>query len=343
VVASTCRSSRSASEDGVTISTIAGTGARAPGADGCLDTLDLMSAARVPAVVREFLSGLRARAGRSDVLVVAAALTCYSAIGLVPLFAIGSRVTAALLGPHDVVRTAQGIARYIRGPLQLDKATVAFARTATSAPWWTVLAALLPVSLYAEGTMRCLERFSPVPTRRWRALRGRLLTPLYAAAAVAIILLVVGAVRPLFFDAFGAGLGARLLGVVVAFHISWAICTCLLAIVYRLFGSTPLRLRPLLLAAGFASGWLTCQTLSFTIVIRVISGFARAYGGYAPAGAIAAITFLVYLDHLVVVLGYLLALQGHESPRAGGRRRSVQCADGQQLGYSQQPSPREVG
>lgn len=278
-----------------------------------------MSAARVPAVWSDFFSGLRARAGRSDVLVVAAALTCYSAIGLVPLFAIGSRVTAAVLGTQDVVRTAQGIARYIRGPLHLDRATVAFARTAASAPWWSVLAALLPVSLYAEGTVRCLERFSVVPERRSRVLRGRLLTPLYAAAAVAIILLVSGAVRPLFFNAFGAGLGARLLGLVVAFHISWAICTCLLAAVYRLFGTTPLRVRPLLLAAGFASAWLTCQTLAFTVVIRLISGFARAYGGYAPAGAIAAITFLVYLDHLVVVFGYLLALQGHEEPL---RRRS---------------------
>src|SRR5690349_10540007 len=101
-----------------------------------------MSAARVPAVWRESFSELRALAGRSDVLVVAAALTCYSAIGLVPLFAIGSRVTAAVLGPEDVMRTAQGIARYIHGPLQLDRATIGFARTAASAPWWTVLVSL---------------------------------------------------------------------------------------------------------------------------------------------------------------------------------------------------------
>jgi uncharacterized BrkB/YihY/UPF0761 family membrane protein len=278
-----------------------------------------MSTADLPSVLKRFLVGLRARAGRSDVLVVAAALTCYSAIGLVPLFAIGSRIAAAVLGPEDVVRTAQGIARYIRGPLHLDRAAVAFARTAGSARWWRILAALLPVSLYAEGTVRCLERFSQAPERRSRVLRGRLLTPLYAGAATAILLLVTGAVRPLFFDPFGSGTGARLLGIVVAFHISWAIGTCLLAAIYRLFGSTPLRPWPLLLSAGFASAWLTCQTLAYTLVIRLIGGFARAYGGYAPAGAIAAISFLVYLDQLVVVFGYLLALQGHEDP--GLRRR----------------------
>jgi hypothetical protein len=273
-----------------------------------------MSTARLPAGLREQISGLRARAGRSDMLVVAAALTSYSAIGLVPLFAIGSRVAAAILGPEDVVRTAQGIARYLHGPLHLDRATVAFARTATSAPWWVVLVALLPVSLFAEGTVRCLERFSLAPARRSRALKGRLLAPLYAAAAVGIILLVTGAVRPLFFNPFGTGPGARVLGFLVAFLIGWGICTCLLAAIYRLFGTTRLRPLPLLIAAGFASGWLTSQTIAFTVVIRGIGGFARAYGGYAPAGAVAAITFLVYLDQLVVVLGYLLALQGHEQP-----------------------------
>jgi hypothetical protein len=273
-----------------------------------------VSAARVPAVLREQASGLRARAERSDMFVVAAALTCYSAIGLVPLFAIGSRVAAGVLGPAKVLATAQGIARYIHGPLHLDRATVAFARTVTAAPWWTVLVSLLPVSLYAEGTVRCLERFSSGPKGRSRALRGRLLTPLYAGAAVAIILLVTGPVRPLFFNPFGTGGGARVLGALVAFFISWAVGTCLLSAIYRLFGTTPLRPLPLLLAAGFASAWLTCQTLSYTVVIRLIGGFARAYGGYAPAGAVAAITFLVYLDQLVVVLGYLLAVQGHEQP-----------------------------
>jgi hypothetical protein len=225
-----------------------------------------------------------------------------------------------------VIRTAQGIARYIHGPLQLDRATVAFARTAAAAPWWTALAALLPVSLFAEGTVRCLERFSEVPERRSRALRGRLLAPLYAAAAIAIILLVTGVVRPLFFGPFGTGTGAQAVGALVTFFISWGVWTCVLAAVYRLFGTTPLRPWPLLLAAGFTSAWLTCQTMAFTVVIRLAGGFARAYGGSAPAGAVAAITFLVYLDLLVVVFGYLLALQGHEQPvpwRRGARTRPV--------------------
>lgn len=254
------------------------------------------------------------RAQRSDLVLVAAAMTAYAVLGFVPLLAIGLRVGAALFGPERVVSTGDQLARFLPGPLGIDVAVRTLARTATSISWWSVLVAVLPTSLYAEGTVRCLERFSRQPERRSRTLRGRLLTiPLTLVTALAVVLAVT-VLRPLLEGTFGTGTGARLLGVFVAFCVLWAGATGVLCLVYRTFASTPLRLGPLLVGAASAGSWLAGQSLGYVLALRLIGNVARAYGGYAPAGAIAAIVFLMYLDHVVVLLGYLLALRLHEEP-----------------------------
>ena len=107
-----------------------------------------------PASLRSFTcvaNLFRERAGRSDVMVVAAALTSYAAFGLIPVVAIGTRVAAWCFGAEEVTSAAQGLARFLHGPLGLDEQVVEFARSAASAPWWTVLVALVPVSLYQKG------------------------------------------------------------------------------------------------------------------------------------------------------------------------------------------------
>ncbi len=264
--------------------------------------------------VREVVGGVRQRASASDVMVVAAAMTCYAVFGLVPLLAIGTRVAAALLGEHEVIRTGAGVARFVPGPIHLDRGIVTFTHAAAGASWWGVLAALVPASLYAEGTVRSLERFSGAPERRSRSLRGRALTVVFVALVLAVVLTLVAAVRPLLFDPFGHGTGPRLLGILVAFNVLFFAAVTTLALIYRLFASTPIRVGPLLFAAGAAASWFAGQTLGYVAAVRVIDGFAHAYGGYDAAAAIAALAFLAYLLHLVVLLGYALALQLHEYP-----------------------------
>ncbi|GGL94160.1 YhjD/YihY/BrkB family envelope integrity protein [Nakamurella endophytica] len=267
-------------------------------------------AAALGGIVRE----LRRLARRSDMMVVAAALTCYSAFGLVPLLAIGVQLTAAVLGPDRMTQTADGLARFLPGPLGLDADVAAFARQAVAAPWWTVLVALLPISLYAEGIVRSLERFSRARERWPRALRGRALTPLLTVAVVLIVLVLAGPVRPLL-DGFGTGTGARLLGTFVAFNLLFVAVFGILLLVYRLFASTRLRAGPLVWGAFVAASWISGQAIGYTVAVRLIGGFAHAFGGYAPAATVAAISFLVYLEHLVFLLGYLLALVLHERGR----------------------------
>jgi membrane protein len=266
---------------------------------------------------------LRERAGRSDVMVVAAALTCYAAFGLIPLLAIATRIAAWCFGADEVVATANGVAGFLHGPLGLGHQVVAFARQAAQAPGWSVLVALLPVSLYAEGTVRSLERFSRAPERHSRTLRGRLLTPVFVSLVTLFVVVAVGLLQPLLSDPFGRGIGARLLGIFVGFNLLFFAVFGSLLIIYRLFASTPLRRGPLAIAAFAAASWIAGQTLGYVVAVRAVSGFDNAFGGYAPAAEVAALSFLIYLQHLIFVFGYLLALVLHEDRGASSGRPDV--------------------
>ncbi len=172
---------------------------------------------------------------------------------------------------------------YLPGPLGIDRAFEAVVTGAVGASWWAVLVAVLPTSLYAEGLVRCREGFARSPEQLARGLRGRLLT------------------APL------------LLGVLVAFWVLWIGLSALLCLVYRLFSSTPVRTVPLVLAAVCTGSWLAGQTSGYVLTIRLVTGYDRADAGVVGIGAIAAVAFLLYLNHVVTLLGYLLALQLHES------------------------------
>ncbi|MGN6608154.1 MAG: YhjD/YihY/BrkB family envelope integrity protein [Jatrophihabitans sp.] len=304
------------------------------------------------AALRAFAAGLRARARRSDVFVVAAALTCYASFGLIPLLAIGTRVAAACFGRHDVARTAEGLARYLHGPLGLGDRIVAFAHSAAATSWWTVLVALVPTSLYAEGMVRSLERFSTAPERKSRWVRGRVLTGVLVAMVVVGEIVLVGLLRPLLLDPFGDGLGARLLGILVAFNILFFALLAVLVVVYRWFASARPGARALLISGFWTASWLASQTLAYVIVVRAVSGFDHAFGGYRPAATVAAIGFLIYLEHLVFLVGYLATLQLHERRRSGSgradeigddrarQRHERQAAAGVGRAADQEQSPR---
>jgi uncharacterized BrkB/YihY/UPF0761 family membrane protein len=267
--------------------------------------------------VMHVLRALRETARRSDVMVVAAAMTCYALFGLIPLLAVGTRVAGGVYGSDQVVRAAHDLSRYLGGPLGIGRGVVAFSQTAVNASWWTSAVAVLPISLYAEGS---LERFSAAPERHSRVIRGRLLTPVLIVLAVALVVLGAGPVRPLLENPFGHGLGPRLLGILVAFNILFFAVFGALLLVYRLFASTRLRRGPLLAGAFVAASWISGQLLGYTLALRFVGGFDNAFGQFAPAGQVAGIAFLVYLEHLVFVLGYLLALALHERPHIASSR-----------------------
>jgi membrane protein len=280
--------------------------ARAPRAIG------IIRAVGITRFIAALVRGTARRAQRSDLTLVAAAMTFYALIGVVPLLVIGVRITASVVGSASVLHTSDALARFLPGSFGVDDGVRALARDAIGLHWWATAVLILPVSLYSEGIVRSLERFSVVPEQRSRVLRGRLLTgPLLLVAVLAGVIVTTWA-RPLLHNPFGVGTGSRLLGIFVAFCIGWAGATAVLSLLYRAFATTPISPWALLIAAAAAGSWLAGQSLGYVLVLRIVSGGDAAYGGSRLIAATAAIAFLVYLNHVVFLLGYALALTLHE-------------------------------
>src|ERR1700753_237459 len=91
--------------------------------------------------LRQLSADLRRAAKRSDIMVVAAAMACYAAFGLVPLLSIATRIASGVYGSGRVHEVAQALSQYVKGPLKLDSGIVEFARTASEAEWWTLVVA----------------------------------------------------------------------------------------------------------------------------------------------------------------------------------------------------------
>lgn len=272
------------------------------------------------------ISQTRGRLRERDLLLNAAGLTFFGALGLLPLLVIGLRLASALFGADAVRETGAALARFTPSKLGASDAIRQLADAAARVGWASVLAAVLPASLYSEGLVRSLGRISQRARRP--TVRGRTLT----AALVAVVALggviVVGALRPVAQADFGTGTPARLLGLLVSFVALWLGFSAVLCLLYQVFPARRLEAAPLIVGAAATGSWLAGQTLGFLLVLRLAVGAGTAYGGSVLAGAVATVLFLLYLDNIVLIGGYALTLSLADMVRdakdsSGTARRSV--------------------
>ncbi len=265
-----------------------------------------ITAADVRTAVVAVVGNTRAQLRDRDVLLYAAGLTFFAALGLVPLLLIGVRVSTLLLGADAVRETGDALARFTPSRLGVSDALRSFSDNGARVGWLSVLVALLPASLYSEGLVRSFDRFEPADERRAQSVRGRTLTALLIAVVGLGAVVLAGVGRPLATTSFGTGVAPRLLGILVAFVIAWIGFTALLCLLYRVFPRRRLPAGPLVLGAAATGSWLAGQTLGFLLVLRLATGVGTAYGGSVVAGTAATVLFLLYLDNIALLGGYAL-------------------------------------
>jgi membrane protein len=250
-------------------------------------------------------------------------LTFYAAIGLIPLFLIGLRLTSLLVGPAAVRQTGDALAHYTPSRLGVGDAIRTLGEVGGRVGWSSVLAALLPASLYADGLTRVLHRYAPEGMRNTRPWRSRLYTVVLVGVVTCGVVVLTGFLRPLLVDPFGTGAGARFLGILVAFVFGWVGFIAVLTLIYRVFGGGHASLPAVVWAAAATGSWLSGQTLGFLLVLRLATGVGTAYGGSVVAGAASTVLFLLYLDNVVLIGGYALALAVEDVRDTGAQRVSA--------------------
>lgn len=257
-------------------------------------------------VARSVVTGLGRSFPGSDFALWAAGATFFGLIGLVPATMVSLWLAAVLAGPEAVIARVDVAVTGLPPGHGTPTALHTLVTTAVGMSWGQALVAVFPASLYGEGLRRAFGQLSPAPDR-FTGWRGRLgLLPLIAVGPGLVLALLAGA--PLVAPLYAAGGGSLVLGVVIAFHVVFVLVSVALVLLYRFVAPGRAGTRALLLA-GFGTGSVMSGFLQgFLLFLAIPVEWSLPFGGLPVFGAVTALAFWLYLLHLIVLVGYRLAL-----------------------------------
>jgi membrane protein len=247
---------------------------------------------------------IRGRLRGRDTALIAAGLTFYAGIAVVPALVLALGLTSWLTSPETVRELTGRLAEVL--PVQLG-APAALARLAEAGTDLDALEAaltLLPISLYGEGLRRALLRFSSA-TDRFTAWRGRLLClPLLLVAPLLLYpLLLVG--RLLAELAQTPGAGAALGGFAAGYYSVLAALTVPLIWVFRVVAAGRLHWPAVVVGALFTAASLSGFLQGFVLFLALPLDLGAPFGGLTVVGGVVAVGFWLFLLHLVLIAGWL--------------------------------------
>ncbi|WP_245161082.1 YhjD/YihY/BrkB family envelope integrity protein [Blastococcus sp. CT_GayMR16] len=263
---------------------------------------------------------MRRRLEGRDLALIAAGLTFYAGIAVVPLLVLAFGLTARLTSPARVEELASRLGELLPSELGAPAAVARLVEAGVGLTPLEGLLALLPMSLYGEGLRRALLRFS----RRREGLtgwRGRL-TALPVLLLTPVLLYPLLLTVPVMADlAETGGTGATLGRLAIGFYAVLAALTIPLAWGFRVVGSGRVRWRALAAGAPFTAACLSGFLQGFVLFLSLPLDLGAPFGGLTVVGGVVAVGFWLFLLHLVVIGGWLLtqALDDLLARRSGGR------------------------
>ena len=268
--------------------------------------------------VRPLVAGVRERLRGRDLALIAAGLTFYSGIAVVPMLLLAFALTAVLSSPEEVRALGERLVSLFPSDLGAPAVARRLVDAGVGLSGWGVLLALLPMSLYGEGLRRALLRFSR-REETWTAWRGRLgALPLLLIAPVTVypLLLAVDVMAGL---AEQDGVGPFVGRVAVGFYSVLAALTVPLAWGFRVVGVERVRWAALLAGAAFTAACLSGFLQGFVLFLSLPLELGAPFGGLDAVGGIVSVGLWLFALNLVVIVGWLAteALDELLAERAG--------------------------
>lgn len=261
-----------------------------------------MSRPRISA--RALLDGVRDRLAGRDLALIAAGLTFYAGIAVVPLLLLAFSLTAAFSSPEEVRALGDRLVTLFPSELGAPDAVRRLVEAGSGLGLLGVLLALLPMSLYGEGLRRALLRFSE-RDETWTAWRGRLAAlPLLLITPVTLypLLLAVDVMADL---AETGGVPATLGRIAVGFYSVMAALTLPLAWGFRVVGVERVRWSALIVGALFTAACVSGFLQGFVLFLALPLDLGAPFGGLTVVGAVVAIGLWMFALHIVVIAGWL--------------------------------------
>ncbi len=255
--------------------------------------------------VGALLSGVRGRLQGRDLALIAAGLTFYAGIAVVPLLVLAFSLTARLTSPRRVAELGERLADLLPPELGAPDAVARLVEAGVGLSPVQGLLALLPMSLYGEGLRRALLRFSH-REEGMTAWRGRL-------AALPLLLITPFLLYPLLLaaaamaDLADAGGAWQTVGrVAVGFYACLAALTLPLAWGFSVVGGGRVRWPALVCGALFTAACVSGFLQGFVLFLSLPLDLGAPFGGLVVVGGVVAVGFWLWLLHLVVLAGWLL-------------------------------------
>jgi membrane protein len=260
---------------------------------------------------RGLLTTIRERLRGRDTALIAAGLTFYAGIAVVPVLVLSLGLTSWVTSPETVRELTGRLADVLPAQLGAPDALARLAGAGTSLSPIGALLTVLPISLYGEGLRRAMLRFSPA-SDRFTAWRGRLLSlPLLVLAPLLLYpLLLVG--RLLAELQATPGFGAAVGGFAAGYYSVLAALTLPLIWAFRVVAAGRLRWRAVVVGALLTAASLSGFLQGFVLFLSLPLDLGAPFGGLTVVGGVVAVGFWLFLLHLVLIAGWLFtqALDG---------------------------------
>lgn len=270
-------------------------------------------------LVRDVAATLRGR----DLAAVAAGLTYFAGLGIVPWLLLSVWGAALISSPETVAVHLADLRLLVPPEMGARSVYDGLVRAGLELGPWGALVTIFPATFYGEGLRRACLRLSP-RSDRFTGWRARLsLLPL--VLAVPVLALGVFASAPLLAHlARIGGVGGTLGQVVVAFHVSFLAIGVVVAWGFRV-------------VAPGGPGWVATLAGAFG-TSAVISGFLQGFllflaipidvgipfGGLDVVGATVAIGLWLFVLHVLLLTGWAATdaldrrLRGHPGDDGAG-------------------------
>ncbi|SDM95378.1 membrane protein [Geodermatophilus siccatus] len=276
------------------------------------------TARRLRAETTSLLRGAAEQLRGRDVALIAAGLTFYAGIAVVPLLLVAFSLTALLTSAERVRELSDRLAQLLPPELGAPGALRTLAEAGTGLDLLDFVLALVPLSFYGEGLRRALLRFTPRQDRL-TGWRGRLLAlPLVLTTPLLMYALLQAASAMVELTERGSGLGALAVGY---YSVLFALTVPLLW-GFGVVAAGDLRWPALLSGVLFTAACLSGFLQGFAIFLALPLALGAPFGGLTVVGAVVAISLWLFLLHLVVIGGWLLTQSLDDRLRRGAQPSS---------------------
>lgn len=261
---------------------------------------------RLRSEVRALGQGALHRLRGRDVVLVAAGLTFFAGISLVPFLVLALGLTSWVSSGDTVRSLTTDLAELLPEALGAPEVLDVLVRAGVGLSPLGAVLTLLPLTVYGEGLRRALLRFT---TERdsFTGWRGRLAVLPLVVATPAIVFPLLLLARWLTGLTAHGGVGSGVLAVLVTFYAVLLALWLPLAWGFRVVAAGRMDWRAVLVGSSFAAACLSGFLLGFVLFLALPLDLGAPFGGLVPVGGAVAVGLWMFLLHLVLVGCWLLA------------------------------------